>query len=140
MGQFEENQSDSDATGLRCFFVAVNLQVPMYMYLINFVIVVLNGLFSLIATTSNTLVMITIWRTPSLHTPSNTLLCCLALSDWFVRAAEINQDFHTYCLSTLIIEVTGLQGTGVTLLTLAATSIEHLSVLSTQVPRHRYNE
>ncbi|XP_078352278.1 melanocyte-stimulating hormone receptor-like [Oculina patagonica] len=136
MGQFEGNQSDSDATGLRCFFVAVNLEVPMYMYVFkNFVMVVFNSLFSLIATTSNTLVMITIWRTPSLQTPSNTLLCCLALSDLFVgvlpqpcfvpyKIAEIKQDFHTYCLSTLIIEVTGLQGTGVTLLTLAATSID----------------
>ena len=97
--------------------------------------VVFNSVFSLVAITTNTLLMLTICRTPSLHSPSNTLLCCLALSDLFVgvlpqpffvpyKLAEINQDFHTYCLSTLIIEVTGLQGTGVTLLTLAAMSIE----------------
>ena len=135
MRQFERNQSDPDSTGLRCFFVPVNLQVPMYMYVLNLVMVPLNGLFSLIAITSNTLVLLTIWRTPSLQTPSNALLCCLALSDLFVgvlpqpcfvryKIAEINQDFRTYCLSTLIIEVTGLQGTGVTLSTLAVTSID----------------
>ncbi|KAJ7392465.1 hypothetical protein OS493_012130 [Desmophyllum pertusum] len=42
---------------------------------------VLNAVFSITATVANLLVLAAIRRTPSLHSPSNTLLFGLALSD-----------------------------------------------------------
>ncbi|XP_078355154.1 melanocyte-stimulating hormone receptor-like [Oculina patagonica] len=44
----------------------------------------LHIIISCLATLGNVLVIITIWRTPSLHSPSNTLLFGLALSDLFI--------------------------------------------------------
>ena len=41
----------------------------------------INICFSLTATLGNLLVISAIWRTPSLHNPSNVLLCCLAVTD-----------------------------------------------------------
>ena len=45
---------------------------------------VLNGILSITAALGNGIVLFAIWRTPSLHSPSNTLLFCLALTDFFV--------------------------------------------------------
>ena len=44
-------------------------------------LMVLNTFISITATIGNLLVLATIWRSPHLHTPSNTLLFGLALSD-----------------------------------------------------------
>lgn len=45
---------------------------------------VLNGLLSFTAAFGNGIVLFAIWRTPALHSPSNTLLFGLALTDFFV--------------------------------------------------------
>ena len=49
--------------------------------MINIGVHILN---SFTATFGNLLIMVTIWRTPALHIPSNALLFSLALSDFFV--------------------------------------------------------
>ena len=43
--------------------------------------ITLNIIFSVTATLENLLVLVTIWRSPNLQSPSNTLLCGLAISD-----------------------------------------------------------
>lgn len=45
---------------------------------------VLNAIFSFIAAAGNGVILLVIWKTSSLHTPSNCLLFCLALTDFFV--------------------------------------------------------
>ena len=45
---------------------------------------VLNGLLSITAALGNGIVLFAIWRTPALHSLSNTLLFGLALTDFFV--------------------------------------------------------
>lgn len=45
---------------------------------------VLNAIFSLIAAAGNGVILLVIWKTSSLHTPSNSLLFGLALTDFFV--------------------------------------------------------
>ena len=45
---------------------------------------VLNALCSFTAALGNGIILFVIWRTPSLHSPSNTLLFGLALTDFFV--------------------------------------------------------
>lgn len=44
---------------------------------------VMNGLLSITAALGNGIVLFAIWRTPALHSPSNTLLFGLALTDFF---------------------------------------------------------
>ena len=44
-------------------------------------LMVVNTFISITATIGNLLVLVTIWRSPNLHSPSNTLLFGLALSD-----------------------------------------------------------
>ena len=48
-------------------------------------LIVLNILISITASTGNLLVILTIWRSPHLHSPSNTFLFGLALSDLCAR-------------------------------------------------------
>lgn len=45
---------------------------------------VLNAIFSLIAAAGNGVILLVIWKTSTLHTPSNSLLFGLALTDFFV--------------------------------------------------------
>lgn len=51
------------------------------MFPTNVAMLVLNGVFCLTATVQNMPVIAAIVKTPSLHTPSNVLLCSLALTD-----------------------------------------------------------
>ena len=45
---------------------------------------ILNAIFSFIAAAGNGVILLVIWKTSSLHTPSNSLLFGLALTDFFV--------------------------------------------------------
>ncbi|XP_031551803.1 adenosine receptor A3-like [Actinia tenebrosa] len=49
-----------------------------------YVFVAINAILSLTATIANPLIILAIFKTPTLHTPSNVLLCSLALSDFGV--------------------------------------------------------
>ena len=90
---------------------------------------------SLTATLGNLLVLISIWRTPSLHSPSNVLLVGLALSDLGVglfvqpiflvyNIAKIKGLMELFCSSALSFTVTGFCLCGVSLLTLTAISLD----------------
>ena len=90
---------------------------------------------SLTAILGNLLVLISIWRTPSLHSPSNVLLVGLALSDLgvglFVQPiflvcviAKIKGLMELFCSSVVTLYVTGFCLCGVSLLTLTAISLD----------------
>ena len=59
-------------------------------------LMVLNTFISITATIGNLLVLVTIWRSPHLHSPSNTLLFSLGLSDLCVGLVSepLNVGFH----------------------------------------------
>ena len=59
-------------------------------------LMVINTFTSITATIGNLLALITIWRSPNLHSPSNTLLFGLALSDLCVGVVSepLNVGFH----------------------------------------------
>ena len=59
-------------------------------------LMVINTFTSITATIGNLLVLITIWRSPNLHSPSNTFLFGLALSDLCVGVVSepLNVGFH----------------------------------------------
>ena len=89
--------------------------LPIGVYVLMNVIFVLTSLF---ATIANTLVVVSIWRTPSLHSPSNVLLFGLAVSDMgvgflvgpasFVAViAKTNGLALVFCISTAILSLAG---------------------------------
>ncbi|XP_078355153.1 adenosine receptor A2b-like [Oculina patagonica] len=65
--------------GLFCHEIPASILVDDSKMLIT--LIILNTFISIAATTGNLLVLVTIWRNPNLHSPSNTLLFGLALSD-----------------------------------------------------------
>ena len=67
---------------------------------------VLNGFLSFTAASGNGIVLLSIWNTPSLHSPSSTLLFGLALTDFFVGL--VTQPLKVAC--TVIYLVTEKDG------------------------------
>ena len=76
----------SNTPSANCLFLDTNQQSFKYISIANIIAGVLNGIFALIATSSNTVVLISFWKTPSLRTPQNSLLCRIAFADLLVGA------------------------------------------------------
>ncbi|XP_031570184.1 alpha-1B adrenergic receptor-like [Actinia tenebrosa] len=70
----------------RCFFMTLDQDnlPPSKTFHIDMIVIIISSVFSVIATTSNAIVIAIICSTPSLRTPSYAVLCCLALSDLLV--------------------------------------------------------
>ena len=97
---------------------------------------VLDTLISITATIGNLLVLLTIWRSPRLHSPSNTLLFGLALSDRCVGVVSepLEVEFQavlfnnsgkiTFCTLTKVRNLISVFLTLVTLLTVTAMSVD----------------
>lgn len=118
------------------------------LYTTNVVTAVVNSVFSLTAVIGNLLIIMAYQRTPSLHCPANTLLCCLALADFTVglfaqpsfiahKIGEIQRNFDIYCATRIITETSGYIASGVSILTLTAISIERYFAVYFHL---RYNE
>ena len=103
---------------------------------------VLNTFISIAATIGNLLVLVTIWRSPNLHSSSNTLLFGLALSDLFVGLASEplhigfqavlfkNSGKITNCTLMKVRNLISVFLTLVTLLGVAAMSVERYLVIN----------
>ncbi|XP_020626883.1 melanocortin receptor 4-like [Orbicella faveolata] len=99
-------------------------------------LMVVNTFISITATIGNLLVLVTIWRSPNLHSPSNTLLFGLALSDLCVgivseplhvgfQAVLFNDSSKiTSCTLTKVRNLISVFLTVVTLLTVTAMSVD----------------
>jgi len=109
---------------------------------------VVNAVFSLIATLSNLLVLAAIRRTPSLHTPSGTLLFGLALSDlgvglivhplFFLQIlAKVIRHKTLFCEAGISVEITANALCIVSLLTVTAVSVDRYLALRLHL---RYKE
>ena len=103
---------------------------------------------SLTASLANLLVIISIWRTPSLHTPSNVLLVSLSLSDLGVglvsqpiflafSIVKIKGLADMFCSSTHALSVSGFCLSGASLLTLTAISLDRFIAIHLHL---RYSE
>ena len=94
---------------------------------------------SLTATVGNLLVLLAIWKTPNLHTPSNCLLLNLALTDlgvgltiplYFVSiVAKIERNAVMYCKLKPIYNICSHALCGVSVATLCAISIDRFLAL-----------
>ena len=58
-----------------CIKMAINQRVLQHLF------VILDSVSAIVSVVGNSLVLVTIWRTPRLHSASNVLLAGLALSD-----------------------------------------------------------
>lgn len=101
---------------------------------------VLNTATSITATLGNLLVLVSIWRNPSLHMPSNILLMGLSLSDLGVgvvvqplfvvfNVAKINRLSDVFCTSAMLSYVMAFALVGISLLTATAVSIDRYLAL-----------
>lgn len=101
---------------------------------------VINAVFSIIAAASNLVILIAIRRTPSLHTPSGTLLFGLALSDLGVGLivhplffcqilAKVIRDMPLFCGAGIAVEIAANALCIVSLLTVTAVSMDRYLAL-----------
>ena len=102
---------------------------------VQIVNVALNAPTSLAGAIGNLLVLVSIWRTPSLHSPSHVLLFSLALSDLIVGVvvqplfvifslAKIKRLRGLFCSSGFLLSLVGSIVGCVSLMTLTAISID----------------
>lgn len=109
---------------------------------------VVNAVFSIIATLSNLVILIAIRKTPSLHTPSGTLLFGLALSDLGVGLivhplffsqilAKVIHNAPLFCGAGIAVEIAANALCIVSLLTVTAVSMDRYLALRLHL---RYNE
>ena len=95
----------------------------------------INSVFALVATLCNILVILVIWKSRPLHSPSNVLICCLAGSDLVIgllaqpmlvtyKIAEFKDFAQTACIGRLIHWIAGFVSAGVSVMTIAAISLD----------------
>lgn len=125
----------------RCYFLATlePSRVGSF-FASDIVCCVLNSVFSVVATTWNIVVILVIWKTPLLHSPSNILICCLACSDFIIglmaqpmlvtyKIAELKNSANTACIGRLIHWIAGFVCAGVSVMTICAISVDKVLAL-----------
>ncbi|XP_048578357.1 5-hydroxytryptamine receptor 1F [Nematostella vectensis] len=106
------------------------------------IIAVLNGITILPAILLNALVLFSIWRTPTLHTPAMVLLCNLALSDFAVGiiaqpitvtsvVLELSPSVKpaSFCSIAVFYGITSSLFAGVSLLSITAVAVDRFLAL-----------
>ena len=115
----------------------INLDKTEEAFITNILTCIFNSVFSLITCVGNFIILHAISKDQDLHSPCFILLYCLAFSDLLVGAicqpfmvahkiAELVDNFSTYCTLRIIHNISGYITSGVSLLTLAAVSINRL--------------
>ena len=123
-----------------CTFLKPAVEQTTQIFIGNIVTIVVESLIAVFATASNAMIAFVIWKTRALHCASNTLLCCLAVTDFFTgmvvaplniatKLGEMQHNTGLYC----IVGVAGSLATwivaSVTFLTLTLISIERFLAL-----------
>lgn len=136
------------ASGYSCLYFKVNFDLTPELFTAHVITLVVNSLTAFTAFVGNLLILITVLRTRSLHSPSNVLLCCLSLSDLLVgliaqpcfvghKIGELTNNFRIYCVTRVVAETAGFITVGVSTLTLTAISVEKYLALKLHL---RYRE
>lgn len=131
-----------------CFFQNIQSEKENSNFILDVILCLINFMFGIIAIFSNSLVLGSILRTPSLKCPSNTLLLCLAVSDLLVGLL-VQLSYIPYriflhigaleitCIAGIVFEVTGWFLSAVTFFTLFVISFERYVAISFPF---RYNQ
>ena len=131
-GSQQRNGHDPRTVGLRNTSKQFSCQLKDF----DNILMVLHTFISITATIGNLLVLMTIWRSPNLHSPSNTLLFGLALSDFC--GGVVSEPLHigfqaelftksgkiTSCTLTKVRNLISVFLTVVTVLTVTAMSVD----------------
>ena len=132
------NSSDAET----CFFFEGHHTLTSHEATASVVCVcAISSLFALTALLGNFIVMLVIWKTRELHTPSFALIFCLAVSDFLVglvgqpsfvayKVAELLENFNGYCKARIIQFFIGWITSGVSFLTLSAVCVDRLLALT----------
>ena len=97
-----------NATNLTCFFLEVFLEQSSHGVILSIISCVVSSLFSLTAVLGNGTIMVVIFKTRELHSPSFALLFFLAAADFLVglagqpslaarKLAQLLGNFDVYC-------------------------------------------
>lgn len=145
----EETNGSVNIGSLQCYhFNSIHFSLrhisPAW-YIISFVV---NGVSAIATSIINLLVLVTIRRTPPLHSPSNTLLFGLALSDlgvglivqplFFVHIlGKLIQNKDFFCEAGIAVEVSANALCIISLLTVTAVSLDRYLALKLHL---RYKE
>ena len=120
----------------KCFFLtSVELSHTGGVFIAEIICCAVNFVLALVATLCNILIILVIWKSPPLHSPSNVLICCLAGSDLVIglfaqpmlvtyKIAEFKDSFNTACIGRLIHWIAGFVSAGVSVMTIAAISLD----------------
>lgn len=139
-GRSEEKES--------CFLFDLNFTSTQYLYVAHILTSIINFVSALTAVAGNFIVIFSVWKTRSLHTPSNVFICCLAFSDLTVgflaqpcfvihKIGELLHRFDMYCPTRLLLESLGNITAGASVLTMTGIAVERCLALFLHL---RYNE
>ena len=131
---------DNGAISLTCSFVKVMFYRDGHELALNISACVLNVLFAMSSTLFNSVVLLAMWKTRALHTPSNILLSGLAASDLAVgcviqplyiamKLLEIHQHLASYCHLRIALETLTMVVSGTSFLTLTFIAVERYLAL-----------
>ena len=129
-----------NSTNFECFFLKVYWE-QRHDVTASILSCVITTLFALTAILENGIVMLVIYKTRELHSPSFTLLFCLAASDILVRlvvqpyfvaykVAKLLDYFSPYCKLRMVQLFCGSITSGVSSLTLSGVCIDRLLALT----------
>ena len=134
------NITNTSVSSLECFLLDVNLDFTEYLFIAHILTSVVNSVFAFTAAGGNGVVILAVWKTPALHTPSNVFLCCLALSDLTVgliaqpcfvihKIGELLERYNMYCTTRILTESLGYITAGTSVLTMTGIAIERYLAL-----------
>ena len=130
-----------NTTDKTCLFLAdVQLDHTGYVYALEVFTCVLNSVLPLVAVTGNLLVIFVIFNTPTLHSPPNVFLSCLAASNFVLAAmaqpsyvvykvSEITGNRAVWCHGRIVHWFVGFLCAGVSVLTITAIAVERYLAL-----------
>ncbi|XP_078364991.1 trace amine-associated receptor 7e-like [Oculina patagonica] len=130
-----------------CFFLNVNLAETDGTFIASILTCILNVVFSLLTSIGNFIILHVIWKKEELHSPSLTLLFCLAASDLLVglicqpfyvayQISWLVDNLSAYCVLRMIHSISGWITSSVSLQILSVFSVDRLLALTLNL---RYN-
>lgn len=110
----------TNTSNMYCFHITLEdfKQEPDYLSTIYTINCVLHSLFAIITIFGNTTILVSIWRTPAIFSPSTLLLALLTLSDLAVgslvqlvylpyKLAELNHNYRIVCGLRVLFNLAG---------------------------------
>lgn len=137
-------------TGKACLpFSGISFDKAEELFVTNILTCILNLLFGVVTFVANTTILLAIKKTRDLHTPSFVLLGSLAASDLLVglvcqplflafKVAELERNLNAYCWLRLLQSRTAWTTSGVSLVTVAAVSVDRLLALTLHLRYHTF--